>query len=56
MPRDYTKLLARFDAVGLNRYGITTKDLAVVERYIRTLQSILPTNVWDAAVRIGGSI
>ncbi len=54
MPRNYAKLLARFDAIGLNRYGITAKDLDAVERYIRTLQSILPTNVWDAAVRIGG--
>ena len=54
MTRHYPRLLARFDPVGLGRYGITAKDLEAVEKYIRILQSDLPSNVWDEAIAIRG--
>ncbi len=54
MARDYSRWLARFDPVGLNRHGITPKDLESIEKYIRILQSDLPRNVWDEALDVGG--
>jgi len=48
------QLLARFDPVGLDRYGITADDLQCIERYIHILQSGLGEMVWDEAVHIGG--
>lgn len=50
----YQQLLARFDPVGLERYGITADGLQRVEKYIRILQAGLGETVWDEAVQIGG--
>lgn len=54
MTRHFAQLLARFDPVGLDRYGITARDLETIEKYIHILQSGLPRNVWDEALAIGG--
>jgi hypothetical protein len=56
MPSDqHQQLLACFDPVGLERYGITADELRSIERYIRILQSGLGETVWDEAIQIGGA-
>ncbi|MBN1887142.1 MAG: hypothetical protein JW850_04100 [Thermoflexales bacterium] len=56
MPSDqHQQLLACFDPVGLERYGIMADELQGIERYICLLQSGLGETVWDEAVQIGGA-
>ncbi len=54
MFRNYSRLLARFDPIGLDRYGITAKDLETIERYVRILQEGIPQTAWDEAVNYEG--
>lgn len=58
MAKRHRELLARLDPVGLNRYQITEKDAAKVERYIGIIQEdFLKLGVettWQNIVRFAG--
>ncbi len=49
MSSDYRRIIKGFDPIGLDRYGITVRDLETIEKYIHILQTGLPRNVWDEA-------
>lgn len=54
MAKRHRDLLARLEAIGLNRYKITEADVQTVEKYLLIIQQDLGASTWQDIIHYGG--